>query len=102
SAGLMGEEFYRGLERVDHASGLIHDDHASGTGHASRGQEGVEIHGDVDLIGSQDLCRGAAGGYSLELGAITNATGAFDQAPQRHTYWLLIDAGPDDVPAHTE
>src|SRR5260370_1234269 len=90
------------MERFDHASGLIHDDHAAGTGHASCSHEGVEIHGNIDLIGHQNLRRDATGNDSLELAAITHTTGTFDEMPQGYTHGLFVDAGPHHMPAHAE
>src|SRR5260370_39687278 len=88
------------MERFDHASGLIHDDHAAGTGHASCSHEGVEIHGNIDLIGPQNLRRDATGNDSLDLAAITHTTGTFDEIPQGYTHVLLVDAAPDHMLAH--
>jgi hypothetical protein len=54
-AGFVSEERHGRIEGFDHAGGLIHDDHAPEAGHASRGHEGVEIHGRVDLLAAQNL-----------------------------------------------
>src|SRR5205823_4304159 len=102
SAGLVGEEPYRGIERFHHAGGLIHDDHTPGTGHAARRHERVEIHRNVDLIGCQNFGRDASGDDGLELVAVAHTTSQLDKMPQGHTHRLFINARPGHMPAHAE